>query len=151
MKKNKKISLLLVFTLCMSMFITNIGLKSVNADELLANNEIEVTVEENVDDMVYVNELGEVICSCGMKLEEHSANLNENAKALACDCGGSLVAKLLFTGNWYYTDVSKRCNHKPNGHDYEQKRQKITSYKCNRCSFYSELTTYDSQWICKGF
>lgn len=93
---------------------------------------------------------------CGYPIENHFEDNNYstediNEKALVCHCGGSLSVNIVFTGNWYYTGGSRNCKHKNMGHDYEEKQQVIRRYACNKCLDKYELTSYNTNWNCKGF
>lgn len=95
---------------------------------------------------------------CGYPIENHFEENNHstetddiNEKALVCHCGGALSVRIVFTGNWYYTGASRACTDKKMGHDYEEKQQVIRRYSCNKCLDGYELTSYNTNWQCKGF
>ena len=95
------------------------------------------------------------MCDCGITYQQHEETIKElnedgiSPRALACDCGGALNTKVVFNGEWYYSSAVS-CRHNKNGSDYIYQRRKITSYRCNRCSFYQELDSYDTENRCKG-
>ena len=133
-------------TLCA---LTFAGLLTTN---VLATDNSSKETDPYLDQNLYVVD-GVAYYECGQPIQ----NLSEieidttNEKALECHCGGALSINIVFTGNWYYTGVSKSCIHKNFGHDYEKKQQIIRRYSCNKCLERYELTSYNTTWDCKGF
>ena len=134
----------------------SVNIQTVSAEIFTETEEsIGVSLEGNDRVLIDACEDGIGICDCGITYKQHEdtiKNLNEggiSSRALACDCGGSLFTKLVYTGEWYYSSAVS-CKHNKNGSDYIYQRRTITSYKCNRCSFYQEVDRYETENRCKG-
>lgn len=83
-----------------------------------------------------------------IKLDEGVTKRIE-ARSLACDCGGTLLSRVVYTAKWTYSS-SRVCTHNLKGSDYIYKRRVVTAYDCNRCSFYDDLDTVQTKVECKG-
>lgn len=130
---------------CIGLLTTNVLASDNTSEEMDSYKNQELYV---VDGIAYYE--------CGYPIENHFEDNNYlnksiSEKALVCHCDGALSVRIVFTGNWYYTGASKKCTHKNMGHDYEEKQQVIRRYSCNKCLDKYELTSYNTNWECKGF
>lgn len=97
-----------------------------------------------------------VICDCGIPYAQHIEHIEKleesnsiSARALSCDCGGSLSVKTVYDGAWYRSSESRTCIHYAYGHDYKWIKPAVTRYKCNSCALeFETYSTSRTEWRC---
>ncbi|MGL5868360.1 hypothetical protein [Clostridium chrysemydis] len=143
----KKIASIMVTVVLLISFIP---VSNVSAEELIKSEEgVKLYLATECSD-----DVGK--CDCDVSYSDHNNNLKKEVaikgieeKALLCDCGGSLISRVVHTGKWNYPS-SRKCTHNLRGNDYIYTRRVITAYDCNRCSFYGEIDSEQSKVECKG-
>lgn len=88
-----------------------------------------------------------VLGSVGVCAADTQAN---GARALICECGGSLNGESFKYGSWSYTGNVRACCHgTPTKKDQERTRTVDVYWKCNSCGYLLYKTTRtQTEWKC---
>ena len=72
------------------------------------------------------------------------------ARAITCECGGSLNSEYYKYGSWRYTGETRACRHgTPQKTDQERTRTVTVYWRCNSCGYLQYKTTRtQTEWKC---